>query len=142
MAGLKVKKSVISPQCAAKRGEAKRGKRSCNWKGGRVIDKRTGYVHLWKPNHANANKTSRKSYSKGNLGYVLEHRFVMSEYLGRPLLNKEQVHHRNGNRSDNRIKNLELWTTSHPAGQSVAEKLKWAKEFINIYETPNLLEPK
>lgn len=64
----------------------------------------------------------------------------MSNRLGRPLLKTEQVHHKNGNRQDNRISNLELWTTSHPSGQSVVDKLKWAKEFINIYENPELLD--
>lgn len=52
----------------------------------------------------------------------------------------EQVHHKNGDRSDNRLKNLELWTTSQPAGQRVKDKLKWAKEFIKIYEREKLLK--
>lgn len=36
------------------------------------------------------------------------HRIVMEEYLGRELQTHEQVHHRNGNTSDNRLENLAL----------------------------------
>ncbi|MEY5098057.1 MAG: hypothetical protein RJA36_776 [Pseudomonadota bacterium] len=48
--------------------------------------------------------------------------------MGRPLHKTEYVHHRNGNRADNRMENLELWVTKgrskkDPFGQRLLDVL-------------------
>jgi len=80
------------------------GQRSNGFRTGRSFD--SGYVLvLVPPDHPI--RTSR--------GYVLEHRLVMSESLGRPLSPHELVHHINGIKTDNRLKNLELTNRAdHP----------------------------
>lgn len=53
---------------------------------------------------------------------VMTHRYVMELALGRALLPEESVHHKNGIKTDNRLKNLELWASlGQPAGQRVQD---------------------
>lgn len=66
------------------------------WKGGRARNGR--YFLLLKPDHPCAN----------GRGYILEHRFIMEQHLGRHLFPDEVVHHLNNNPSDNRLENLKL----------------------------------
>lgn len=98
-----------------------RGDQGTNWKGGRRIEQ--GYVEIYKPNHPTARSN----------GYVKEHRYIMEVHLGRSLLKEENVHHINGDKTDNRLENLELWSTSQPPGQRIGDKLTWAREIIKLY---------
>lgn len=89
----------------------------------RSIVNRNGYRMMWRPDHPMA-------YANG---YVPEHRLVMSEMLGRTLLPGENVHHKNGDKLDNRPQNLELWVSHQPKGARVADLLAWAIEVVDRY---------
>ena len=53
-------------------------------------------------------------------GYIMEHRLVMAQWMGRPLLRTEVVNHIDHNPSNNVRENLELYPTNgdHKRGEA------------------------
>ena len=81
---------------------------------------------------------SAQLHLTGGERYVLEHRLVMAAVLDRPLSPGEVVHHRNGDRLDNRPSNLELWSVDQPKGQRVQDKVHFALEILQAYAPQHL----
>jgi hypothetical protein len=114
--------SVVSCGCYNK--EKSSGDNNHNWKGGRIL-RPDGYVMIKVPSGS----------------YKPEHRKIMEDFLGRELLDDENVHHKNGLRDDNRIENLELWVSSQPSGQRVEDLVFWAKEVLKKYGECPIIKP-
>ena len=86
------------------------GENHPSYKGGRVVTE-LGYVLIL------ADKNDEIAAAMSNkMGYVLEHRLVMAQSLGRSLMPDESVHHMNGDPSDNRPDNLQLRQGKHGHG--------------------------
>jgi HNH endonuclease len=97
-----------SPSCRNRATNEKR--RGSEWK----VRKSDGYVVR----------------SDGHSQTEMQHRFVMEQVLGRKLKPFENVHHKNGDRADNRPGNLELWVRRQPYGQRLEDLLEWARALL------------
>lgn len=82
-----------------------------NWRGGKSMTS-NGYVVKW------INTRER----------MLEHRYVMQQHIGRVLGKSEHVHHINGDKTDNRIENLQL--LSHAEHNKLHAKEQWSGDGV------------
>lgn len=90
----------------SKKKWARHGPQHSQWKGGRSIDGKGYYklnINLIEPEyHCMCDKS----------GWVLEHRYIMAKALNRPLTRKDLIHHRDHDRTNNALENLELTNRS------------------------------
>ena len=94
---------------------------NARWKGGRFLSK-DGYVFI----RIYEDNPFFGMVAKGKPGYILEHRLIMAQTLERCLSSKEFVHHKDGNRQNNKIENLELTTNkAHQKGYRLGYKNGW-----------------
>lgn len=101
----------------------RRGAKHHNWKGG-CRHSSEGYIEI---------KLNPEDFfypMAGCEGYTMEHRMVMARHLGRLLHPWEVVHHKDGNRSNNQIENLELTTRG---SHILAHNKGYRDGFLNGY---------
>lgn len=98
----------------------RKGELNSHWKGGKYL--RDGYIYVKIEPDDFFYPMASKS------GYVAEHRLVMAKHLGRLLHPWEEPHHKNLDRGDNRIENLELRMKGHGPGTSTKWNLKAENE--------------
>lgn len=100
-----------------------------NWGGG-VYRTPRGYIKLRSEGHPAAIHRGK---------YVFEHRLVMERHLGRYLTAEERVHHKNGNTSDNRLKNLQLCANQsehrklHGGKCKLCDRKRWCKGHCQLH---------
>jgi hypothetical protein len=146
-------KTFYVAQCHVndKRHRGKYCSRPCSWEamrngtnnpasrkstGGRIINN-SGYIELFKPEHPYSGRVQQPTKrTRRSAGWVLEHRYVLEQLLGRTLLPTETVHHKDGNRAHNDPSNLELWVKPQPTGVRVSDLIAYCVQ----YHRPGVLQ--
>lgn len=107
-AGRKSRTAQMCRKCRTDRklwpNQGQYGENHPTFRGGQKID-HGGYILTWAPRHPWPRPA----------GYVGEHVRVMELHLGRRIRPDEAVHHRNHDRQDNRLGNLELMDATEHA---------------------------
>lgn len=145
---IKRRKSLICRSCSARQigkkygiiNGLKKGEEHNNWKGGKAKDG-SGYIQVLVQSDSPFYPMVCNNGSR-----VREHRLVMAKILGRCLNSDEFVHHKNGDKQDNRIENLQLmsnhshYPTLHlkelqEENNKLREKIKILEDELNEYKS-------
>ena len=120
----KVRSDRIKTALALRYPHGRFGSNNPNWKGGRRLGA-NGYWEIFKP-----------GYPGSRRNYVFEHRLVMETFLGRRLTPKEHVHHKNNDKLDNRLENLEVLSQADHAREHMTtmRKIKELETRIEFLE--------
>lgn len=96
--------------------------------------KKREFSEEWKKNISKGKTGKGKGFSKKPNGYIeitmgknkgrSQHTVIMEEHIGRRLFSNECVHHKDGNKTNNDIDNLELMTRSAHARLHAIERNK------------------
>lgn len=106
------------PDMRGRHSEGHRGARNPRWNPGRLTTSHGYILRRVEKGHPHGFGNSKV------FDYCYEHIYVMTKHIGRPLAPGEVVHHRNGDKTDNRLENLELTiskTHMRPHGQATAK---------------------
>ena len=121
-----LKLKFCSRSCSAKyrflQNPVQKGEKHFNFKGGVIFDIHGHRLILISTLPKKQQKLA-KQMVQGN--YIQEHRLVMALHLKRPLFFYEIIHHKNGNKTDNRIINLQL--IIHPQKRFHSEEIQCPK---------------
>lgn len=109
------------------------GGRNGAWKGGVTYRRKRGNYPPIKYIRAPgwAKPMARKD------GYIMEHRLLMAQMVGRLLTRTEVVHHRDHNPLNNELSNLELWPTNQ--AHKLAEHGRFVEGAVNRLPGSGLL---
>lgn len=116
----KKKGQHLSEETKKKISESHKGRyRKKTTYGGHKKKRKDGYIAVYCPGHPSASKD----------GHVMEHVLIMENHIGRRLRDDEVVHHKNHQRDDNRIENLQLMTFKEHSALHMRER--WAERRKN-----------
>ena len=122
------KVSYTKGLCSGHRAQVLRGKSPAP-----LQVKSPGTWRKWVTNGQGYVTRTRWNPETGKQEHEQQHRLVVEQRIGRKLQKGENVHHLNGDRSDNRSENLELWEVSQMAGQRVSDKIREAHRVLGRY---------
>ena len=90
---------------------------------GHKKQRKDGYIYIYYPDYPSSTKD----------GFVMEHVYIVEQYIGRRLKKDEVVHHKNHIRNDNRIENLQLMTFKQHASLHMKERWEAKKKGVMTY---------